>query len=278
MFSVGDLVDRGPDSLACLQLIREPWFHCVLSNHEQMMFEAFNGGYMGQFWLMNGGVWGMETLNVANYLQAQKLRGEMERSFDGQQNAAQLRGAPIITDLDMELIDLLQEVEQLPFIITINHKSGKKFHVIHAELPPGEKITDSDLSSPGRVMELATKQTRDGDCFLWGRYTFAPFCRVDLSDVEKQVRKAAYDKMHHRFNDELSHIISGHSIVQRPLTIVGQTNIDTGAYGSYDSDARSWEGLTCIDLDTWTFYRATEATFQTVEPLVINRADIEAKS
>lgn len=34
LFSVGDLVDRGPDSLGTLALIEEPWFHAVAGNHE----------------------------------------------------------------------------------------------------------------------------------------------------------------------------------------------------------------------------------------------------
>lgn len=34
LFSVGDLVDRGPDSLGCLELIGESWFYPVLGNHD----------------------------------------------------------------------------------------------------------------------------------------------------------------------------------------------------------------------------------------------------
>jgi serine/threonine protein phosphatase 1 len=34
VFSVGDLIDRGPDSLGTLALIEEPWFFAVLGNHE----------------------------------------------------------------------------------------------------------------------------------------------------------------------------------------------------------------------------------------------------
>jgi len=37
LFSVGDLVDRGPESMACLRLLRQPWFHAVLGNHERML-------------------------------------------------------------------------------------------------------------------------------------------------------------------------------------------------------------------------------------------------
>lgn len=56
VFSVGDLVDRGPDSRRCLELIREPWFHAVLGNHEAMMADALNGGDP-TLWIMNGGDW-----------------------------------------------------------------------------------------------------------------------------------------------------------------------------------------------------------------------------
>jgi len=37
VLSVGDLIDRGPESLATLSLIEEPWFHSVLGNHELML-------------------------------------------------------------------------------------------------------------------------------------------------------------------------------------------------------------------------------------------------
>src|SRR3546814_1363745 len=35
LFSVGDLTDRGPDSMGCLRLLREPWFYAVHGNHER---------------------------------------------------------------------------------------------------------------------------------------------------------------------------------------------------------------------------------------------------
>ena len=37
VFSVGDLIDGGPESLATLSLIDEPWFFAVLGNHELML-------------------------------------------------------------------------------------------------------------------------------------------------------------------------------------------------------------------------------------------------
>ncbi len=59
LFSVGDLIDRGPNSLDCLSLIFEPWFFAVRGNHEQMMFDALQGNEcrMLELWMVNGGSW-----------------------------------------------------------------------------------------------------------------------------------------------------------------------------------------------------------------------------
>ncbi|MBU2766125.1 hypothetical protein HAP94_07940 [Acidithiobacillus ferrivorans] len=37
LFSVGDLVDRGPDSVGYLELLLESWFFSVLGNHDAML-------------------------------------------------------------------------------------------------------------------------------------------------------------------------------------------------------------------------------------------------
>lgn len=39
LFSVGDLVNRGPDSIECLGLLKQPWFFSVRGNHEQMLID-----------------------------------------------------------------------------------------------------------------------------------------------------------------------------------------------------------------------------------------------
>lgn len=44
VFSVGDLIDRGPESLASLELLAKPWFHAVLGNHELMLLH-----YLGAY-------------------------------------------------------------------------------------------------------------------------------------------------------------------------------------------------------------------------------------
>ena len=246
LFSVGDLCDRGPESLRCLELLIEPWFHATLSNHEQMLHEAFHGGYMGQFWLQNGGLWGLAALNDWH--------------------------AKRVPEPDsVRLFDLLPIIGELPFLITVKLKSGERVHIIHAELPPPTlDITDEDLASEERVRELATRQSSDGDFFVWGRYLYANYYRADLSDYDKIVRAVKYHHPKGVHSPKLGRIVSGHTILQRPLTIGKQTNIDTCAYGSTYAEAKNWEALTCIELDTWQFYQATPTEFRTVDPVVVN--------
>jgi Calcineurin-like phosphoesterase len=262
MFSVGDLVDRGPDSLNCLRLLKEKWFHCVLANHEQMMLEAFDGGYMGQYWFRNGGGWGFRFF----------------KDWEDHKRDKHLEvGGFKLPPETQEFLELLELVRELPFIMTVGMQDGSKTHIIHAELPPAHRVTDSDLSSPGKLMEIATVQSHDGDFMVWGRHKFYPFYKTDLSNLAKNVRIVKNMYPGYVKNDKLSRIVSGHTIVQRSLTILGQTNIDTQAYGSYPDgygSTKQWCGLTCIELNEWKFTRATPTEYHHVSPIVVNTSDL----
>lgn len=62
MFSVGDLIDRGPKSLECVKLLEKPWFHCVLGNHEEFLLMGLNGRSEAT-WFANGGGWILEDFS-----------------------------------------------------------------------------------------------------------------------------------------------------------------------------------------------------------------------
>lgn len=48
LFSVGDLVDRGPNSLSCLRYTHKNYVHAVLGNHEKMWIDALvNPTFLG---------------------------------------------------------------------------------------------------------------------------------------------------------------------------------------------------------------------------------------
>ncbi|MEX1034150.1 MAG: metallophosphoesterase [Cellvibrionaceae bacterium] len=104
VFSVGDIIDRGPDSLACLRLLQEPWFHAVQGNHENMMLAALHegpGSATWTGWMGNGGSW-----------------------FD------QLSE----TD-EAELKSLLPLVAKLPITRILATRSGKRVGISHAQPP-----------------------------------------------------------------------------------------------------------------------------------------------
>ncbi len=56
LISVGDLIDRGPDSPGCVVLMEEPWFRCVRGYHEEMALDALHC-HEPLLWMMNGGDW-----------------------------------------------------------------------------------------------------------------------------------------------------------------------------------------------------------------------------
>ncbi|MFQ5348353.1 MAG: metallophosphoesterase, partial [Rhodothalassiaceae bacterium] len=99
VISVGDLVDRGPDSVRCLALLEEPWFHAVRGNHEQMMIDVLLGGNDASLWRLNGGGWFRETEPTA-------------------------------------LVDLLPRLlPRLPLALTVDLPDGGRIGICHAEYP-----------------------------------------------------------------------------------------------------------------------------------------------
>jgi len=271
MFSVGDLIDRGPESKKCLELLRQPWFHPVLANHEQLMQSCFDGGYMGRYWFQNGGFWGAEAVN--DYMASKLPNNDPAHRYPTTEN--------------QEVIDLLELVDEMPYLITVNTRAGKKYHILHAELPLNVgKITDERLSQASNVEALAKITAGDGDAFLWNRALYMPFYKNDTSDRSHVIKKlVAYRPRLNNFNPELSHIISGHTIMMHPLTLDGQTNIDTCAYasvpttstpyGDYSAPPPGWAGLTCIELENWKFYKATETSFKEIEPRVFTKLEVD---
>lgn len=57
LFSVGDLVDRGPSSHEAVDWLDYPWFIAVRGNHEQMVIDADLGQIDADLHVVNGGRW-----------------------------------------------------------------------------------------------------------------------------------------------------------------------------------------------------------------------------
>ncbi len=116
LFSVGDLIDRGEDSLSCLALIQEEWFRAVRGNHEDLMINSIinkSDNHLG-CWIQNGAQWYFD-LNQEDRMYANDLA---------------------------KLAD-----EELPYVMEIHHR-GKVIVMCHANYPSNEytgKIDKHDL-------------------------------------------------------------------------------------------------------------------------------------
>lgn len=101
LFSVGDLIDRGPDSPGCAALLAEPWFLAARGNHEDMLLRVLAGERaLVEVWRANGGDWGL----------------------DGRQANAEARAAGELC-------------ARMPIAITVTHRDGRTFGICHAQCP-----------------------------------------------------------------------------------------------------------------------------------------------
>ncbi|MHA1056011.1 protein-serine/threonine phosphatase [Enterobacter mori] len=108
LISVGDIIDRGPDSVKCLQLLHEKWFQAVRGNHEQMALDALESNDFA-LWAMNGGSW-FSTLEDKTHA-----------------------------------LTLLEACRDLPHIIEITCANGLNV-IAHADYPAAEYVWNKPVS------------------------------------------------------------------------------------------------------------------------------------
>ena len=60
LFSVGDLVDRGPGSSEALEWLDRPWFHACRGNHEQFAIDSEDPEQLDVWVNYNGGEWWLD--------------------------------------------------------------------------------------------------------------------------------------------------------------------------------------------------------------------------
>ena len=215
LFSVGDLIDRGPAPLACLHLLAEPWFYAVQGNHENMMLEFFQENLMaGQLpdldyledsdFFYNGGEW------VKDYFQTEQQC------------------------MTAEFNQCLTLAKDLPMIYIVG-EGKQRFHVIHAELTrpkwkPASPLVwlDHDIDQWLIDEALTTDiETR----LLWSRTL------MSIEDDKQFNRKQQIG---------LSTTFCGHTFARKPRQVLSHVCIDTGAYLSINCD--NLYGLTLFDI------------------------------
>lgn len=129
VFSVGDLVDRGPKSVDCALLLHQDWFYAVRGNHEQMCVDTVLGGHDEHLWVMNGGRWAYQELNAE------------------------------------ERKSIAKQFSKLPYIITVG-EGAKRFNICHAEMTFAPDITDEMIDAHVVREDMHSSW---GEPLIWGR-------------------------------------------------------------------------------------------------------------
>jgi len=229
LFSVGDLVDRGPDSMGGLALLREPWFHAVRGNHEAMPLDftwgALNYGSplpMGarHEFTRNGGEWIYEQYDAANAC------------------------------LGAALLELLDRVRRLPCLLVVG-AGQQRFHLVHADLydasKPDEVARDVDLDALAQSwsgLDVTDRHPADfpylAQRWLWSRILMGGRMQrpmpVDLPG--------------------LSPTYCGHSIAATPRRALSHSCLDTGGFlAALQAPDSADYGLTLIDAGTGSVFR-----------------------
>jgi serine/threonine protein phosphatase 1 len=221
LFSVGDLIDRGPNSLRCLQLLAEPWFYAVRGNHELMMLDFFSS------YLTSGKLDPFEDIKDNGFLE---YGGDwVSEYFDSGRNCmTQAFNHGLILALQMPLLWVVGE-------------NGNRFHVIHAELVrPDYKTADHAVWLNSDIDQWLEQQFIPPEIenrLYWGR-------TLMLSQLANQEFA--------RTQPGLSLTFCGHTYSAKPRQVLSHLCLDTGAFLSWWPYAYGEEGdnssLTLFDV------------------------------
>lgn len=142
----GDLIDRGAESLACLRLLREPWVHACLGNHEAMLLtwlgRRHSDWHDAEDFTDNGGQWAEDLLETA--------------------------GRRDLT----EFWELATLVERLPLVLTVDD-TVMPFNVSHGDLLPLLEVRRAgsrwQRTPQERLRHLKPLASEHADAAVWGR-------------------------------------------------------------------------------------------------------------
>lgn len=204
LYSVGDLIDRGPQNMECLKLLDEPWFFAVRGNHEDFMIRTVieNSEDAENMWAFNGGQWAGFYMNE---------EGADHRFTD-------------------EMIEYAAKLDKIPYIREVHTSlENQKILVVHAEIP---KKFDYKALTTGNGM--ASVNDADLEALIWQRSLAnqATF-RTEMTEIgnsdEFKFLKPGKGHSVPPESIQADAIISGHTPVTKPMVVGRNIFIDTGA-------------------------------------------------
>lgn len=199
LFSVGDLIDRGPEQLQCLSLLKESWFYAVMGNHEYM-FLSEHKSYSG----------------ILNKIQAFLYSDNKKRKKDFK--------------VYKEYVEI---IKKLPVMIKVLDEENP-FYIVHASRPikKGVVWTDEKIEKK-KHRKLKSKSFRK---MLWGRKLSKEAMLVNNVSKFNIVNEEEYSLNPMKisgiipFDNDVSLTYSGHTIMSQVVLHRSHLFIDGGKY------------------------------------------------
>lgn len=210
VFSTGDLIDRGPRSLECLQLLKQPWFFSVLGNHEEIMIDKVKQIEFSKTNTNNEESIYYKTLSkYINDVYKLPLVLEVEHLLFGK---FYITHAEILPEHLAEFKDLSsKEYEMYSDMLLKNDFEEPIIRFF-------EKYKDKSLT-PDLMKKL-----------IWSRKNITTYYKVNKENLDKK----NYSFLNNKIESKLK-VFCGHNVVPFPIKIGQQYYMDTGAALGYSN-------------------------------------------
>lgn len=230
LFSVGDLIDRGPSSYEVLKLNKKSWFYSVLGNHEVMLLT----GYLkyAQNWF--------SKLTLEEEEECKEIIKKLPLAIELNTDVGKI--AIIHAQFPSSISDWNEYKKYIKDNeLSYEIKSHKDRLGIIRESLWGRKRIYNELNKNGlrSAQKAYMKFLKDG---LWNR-TFLykifthkktlPYLKTGLEFSFRALKDKLFRKIkHHSYIENITYTVHGHTPVKMPLLLGNQFFIDTGAvYG-----------------------------------------------
>lgn len=235
----GDLTHRGPDSMLCLALLKEPWFYCVRGNHEENTMDALNLHF------------GMPTTKADAFYQL-AIDGGLWLCELVAKSLSKAPQAPLITQA---LADALYNIQNLPKILIVG-SDKEKYIVVHSGLLKSDKLPASDEKFQAKSLytELEIEEIALGQAQLTNPRLLNESKLMGLH-LKKLDTSHSLPKLEtETIETQDCPIYCGHTPLSNPTVFYGHTHLDTGA-GKEDREFLK-RRLTMINTSTKEIYQS----------------------
>ena len=200
MISVGDLIDRGPDSVSSALLVGQDWFEAVLGNHEKMFLDA---------------MWHREVSSYGGDTDFANLNSHM----DGNRRCMLANGGAWVFDVDHETrVRIHDNFRDLPYVIEVKDGDRVVAGILHGDIPQMSTRNWMTLKDMVLNWEDAGFMNNILDTIIWGR---------DLYNLTKAwMEFAPVNDRKYIYGVEKIYI--GHTPTNAPLSYRNYEFIDSG--------------------------------------------------